>query len=181
MKPPGIALVVLGLATAALRAEVPTLDFVGVTYRLETVEVTKDGTVINEYVPDHGPRDSWTTFVTVSHWPKAKKIGDAAGPWMQSVQSYLMHKPGAYRPKTAKNENDVMFEVWVTAPERTFIKIHLHRFVMEPGFEGVKAYLYTQKITLKDGKGDSTSYSMNRSALLAEIGKAEFLLHAKKD
>jgi hypothetical protein len=180
MKPLGIALVVFALA-AALRADVQTVEFVGVTYRLESVGVAKDGVITNEYVRAHASADGPATFLTISYWPKAKKVGEAAGPWLNTAHEFLMEKPRVYRPKTAKSDQDVIFEVWLYSTERTHIRIILHRFVMEPGSEGVKAYQLLQKIPIKDGKGDPTYFIQNRDMLFSELGKTEFPVHRKKD
>lgn len=164
-----LALALLGYG--AVRAESPGIQFAGVKYQLASVEVSRDGTVTNEYVPQSESIDSWTTLVAVRHWPKVKRLGDAAGAWLKMIQPLLTQKPGAFRSKDAKGDDDITFEAWISAPDRSYIEINLHRFLLKPGTEGVTAYQFAQKVAMTNGRGNPTSYIKNRDTLFRDLGE----------
>jgi hypothetical protein len=180
MKTTILAIVLLSCC-AALRAESPSVQFAGVKYQLATVEVGKDGAVTNEYVPDGESINSWTTLLTVRHWPKVKKLGDAAGAWLKMIQPLLTQKVGAFKSDSAKSDDDLIFEAWLAAPDRSYIEIDLHRFVIEQGTDGVKAYQFAQKVVMTGGKGDPTSFVKNRSTLFGDLGKLQLSPVKKKE
>jgi hypothetical protein len=174
--------IILGtLLVGTLRADVPNVEVAGVKYQLAFVEVGKDGSVTNEYVPEGETINSWTTLLGVRHWPTAKKIGDAAGPWMKMVQPLLTQQAGAFKSADAKSENDIVIEAWLSAPDRSYIEINLHRFVVEGGTDGVKGYQFAQKIVMTGGKGDPTSFIKKRDVLFSALGKLELPMHTKKE
>ncbi|MES2507005.1 MAG: hypothetical protein V4599_09890 [Verrucomicrobiota bacterium] len=163
-----------------LQAETPSLQFGGVKYELASVQTGKDGSVTNEYVPLGETIDSWTTLLGVRHWPKAAKIGDAAGPWLKMVQPLLTQKVGVYKSPVAKSGNDIVMEAWLSAPDRSYIEINLHRFVIEEGTPGVKAYQFAQKIKMAEGKGDPAAFTKKRDALFDDLAKLSLPLHKEK-
>jgi hypothetical protein len=96
-----------------------------------------------------------------------KKVGDATGPWVKMIHPLLCRNLGVF----ARNDNDVLLEAWLAAPNRSYIEIDLHRFVVEPGTDGVKGYQFAQKILMTGGAGNPTSYMKSRGTLFTEIGK----------
>lgn len=166
---------------SVLCADEPSIEVAGVRYLLASVQVGNDGSVINEYVPEGETITVWTTLLGVRHWPAAEKIGDAAGPWIKMVQPLLTQQAGAFKTADAKSENDIIIEAWLSAPDRSYIEINLHRFVTETGTEGVKGYQFAQKVTMTGGKGDPTSFIKNRDGLFRALGKLEQPLHKKKE
>lgn len=165
--------------TSTARAESHTLDFGGKKYELASAVVGKDGSVTNEYVPTGETLQNWTTMVAVRQWPKAEKVGDAAAPWLKMVRPLLTKKVEVFKSEGAKRE-DILFEAWLSAPDRSYIEINLHRFVKEEGSEGIKAYQYAQKVVMKDGKGDPSSFMENRTKRFNELAKLKLAAHAKK-
>lgn len=152
----------------ALNAGVTSVSFNGIKYVLAAVSVDKgvSGTITNEYVPNGETIDSWTTLLAVRYWPKINKVGDATGPWVKMIHPLLCRNLGVF----ARNDNDVLLEAWLAAPNRSYIEIDLHRFVAEPGTGGVKAYQYALKIMTPGGAGNPTSYMKSRDALFTAIG-----------
>lgn len=181
MKPKAILVILSMLLGSALHAEEASVEVAGVKYLLASTEVSKDGSVTNEYVPQGESINAWTTLLGVRHWPKVDKIGDAAGPWMKMVQPLLTQQAGAYKSADAKSEDDIIIEAWLSAPDRSYIEINLHRFVIEAGTDGVKAYQFAQKIVMTGGKGDPTTFIKNRDILFGELSKLELPLHTKKE
>lgn len=163
-----------------LGAESKTLDFGGRKYWLASAEPGKDGSLTNEYVPVGETLENWTMLVAVRHWPKAGKVGDAATPWLKMVQPLLTQKVGVFKADSAKDAEDILMEAWLSAPDRSYIEINLHRFVKEKGAEGVKAYQFAQKVPMKDGKGDPSSFVNQRTARFNEVAKLKLPLHRKK-
>ncbi len=174
-----IAAVMVGGFCSLARGEVPTLEFGGKKYHLADAALGKDGSVTNEYVPEKETLENWTTMVAVRQWPKAQKVGDAAGPWLKMVQPLLTQKVGVFKADGGKAD-DVLFEAWLAAPDKSYIEINLHRFVKEAGAEGVKAYQYAQKIPMKDGKGDPASFMDSRTVRFNEVAKLKLTLHREK-
>jgi hypothetical protein len=154
--------------SVALHAEVPPVSFNGIKYVLATVSVDKgaSGTITNEYVPEGETIDSWTTLLAVRYWPKINRVREATGPWVKMIHPLLCRNLGVF----ARNDNDVLLEAWLAAPNRSYIEIDLHRFVAEPGTGGVKAYQYAQKISMSGGAGNPTSYMKSRETLFTAIG-----------
>ncbi|HAL70438.1 MAG TPA: hypothetical protein DCP71_01530 [Verrucomicrobiales bacterium] len=175
-----LVLVLFTLSWNSLSAEAVGLELAGVKYELASVQTGKDGSVTNEYVPLGETIDSWTTLLGVRHWPKAAKIGDAAGPWLKMVQPLLTQKVGVYKSPVAKSGNDIVMEAWLSAPDRSYIEINLHRFVIEEGTQGVKAYQFAQKIKMTDGKGDPAAFTKKRDALFDDLAKLSLPLHKEK-
>lgn len=176
-----VAVTAVFCLAGAVRAESPaTLDFGGLKYRLASTEKGKDGSLTNEYVPEGETLENWTTLVAVRHWPKAEKVGDAATPWLKMVQPLLTQKVGVFKADSAKDAEDILLEAWLSAPDRSYIEINLHRFVKEKGTEGVKAYQFAQKVPMKDGKGDPSSFVKLRTARFNEMAKLKLPLHREK-
>jgi hypothetical protein len=165
--------------THGARAESQTLDFGGKKYTLASAVVGKDGSLTNEYVPEGETLQSWTTLVAGRQWPKAEKVGDAAAPWLKMIRPLLTKKVEVFKSEGAKGD-DILFEAWLSAPDRSYIEINLHRFVKEEGSEGVKAYQYAQKVVMKDGKGDPSTFLENRTKRFNELAKLKLTAHQKK-
>jgi hypothetical protein len=180
MKPTIIFVILSALLGSILQAQDTGFKLAGVKYLLASVAVGKDGSVTNEYVPQGESIGAWTTLIGVRHWPMAKKIGDAAGPWMKMVQPLLTQQADAFKSAGAKSENDIVIEAWLSAPDRSYIEINLHRFVIQEGTDGVKAYQFAQKVVMTGGKGDPNSFIKNRDVLFGELSKLELPLHKKK-
>jgi len=70
-----------------------------------------------------------------------------------------------------RKKDDVIIEAWLGAPDKSYIEINLHRFVVEEGSVGVKAYQFAQKVPMLGGKGDPTSYMKRRNSRFTELGK----------
>lgn len=159
----------------------PDIELAGVKYHLASVDVNKDGAVTNEFVPVGETIDAWTTLVAVRQWPNVAKLGEAASAWLKMIHPLLTRNVQAFRPNGAKNPNDLVFEAWLSAPDRSYIEINLHRFVVEPGTAGVKAYQFAQKVVVKDGRGDPTSFIKNRDAIFSGLGALQVSVVTKRD
>ncbi len=181
MKTTRLLVLLLCLGSGLRASDAANFTFVGVKYQLASVIVSPDGSVTNEYVPEGQTIDAWTTLIGVRHWPQAKKLGDAAQPWLQMVHPLLTQNVGAYKSTGAKNENDIILEAWLSAPDRAYIEINLHRFVLEDGTDGVKAYQYAQKVMMTGGKGDPTAFVKGRAAIFDALSQLKLPLHLKQE
>lgn len=164
------------LSPIRAKAEQPAIEFDGETYRLAWVNVAPDGAVTNEYVKSGETVDAWTTLLTVRLWPRAK-LGEAASGWLKAVGPLLTKKAEAFKPKTAATAEDVIFEAWLSAPDRSYIEPNFNRFVAEPGPSGVKSYQFAEKIVMKGGTGDPTRFIERRAARMTALGKLELAVH----
>lgn len=169
------------LAGSVLRAETASVEIAGVKYHLAWVDVSKDGAITNEYVPMGETIDAWTTLLGVRYWPNAKRVADAVNPWIKMIHPLLVRKAEIYGVTDSKNRDDIVIEAWLAAPDRSYIEINLHRFVIEPGADGVKAYQFAQKIVMTHGKGDPTSFMKNRGTLFGAVSKLQLPLHRKME
>jgi hypothetical protein len=173
-----LRIVIMLVASCAALCAAPQVDFDGVRYVLASVEVAKDGAVTNEYVPEGETIDSWTTLLAVRHWPKVKKIAKATDAWMAMVRPLLARDAVAYAADGKKD--DLVLEAWLSAPDKSYIEANLHRFVLEDGTAGVKAYQFADKIRMSGGKGDPSHFIEHRDARFAELGKLKLELHREK-
>ena len=171
-------LMLLVCSCAILRAELPSVSFSGIKYVLASAEVAKDGTITNEYVPEGESIDSWTTLVAARYWPKVKKVEKATDAWVAMIRPLLVRDAVAYAADGKKN--DVVLEAWLSAPDKSYVEANLHRFVIEEGAVGVKAYQFAEKIVMKDGKGDPTRFVEKRDSRFVELGKVKLEMHKEK-
>jgi hypothetical protein len=177
-----ITILFLGLHMITRGDEPANLQFGGVKYQLASVEIGKDGSITNEYVPEGQTLDSWTTLVAVRQWTNATDIGDAVKPWLKMIRPLLTKDVKVFRkPDSGKEDNDVVFEALLAAPDRSYIEINLHRFVKEKGSEGVKAYQFAQKILISGGKSDPSLFVKNRTALFNDLAKLQISPVKKKE
>ena len=171
-------LALFALSFVAVCAAPPLVDFDGVKYVLASVELSKDGTVTNEYVPEGESIDSWTTLLGVRHWPKVKKVEKATEAWVAMVRSLLVRDAVSYVADGKKN--DIVLEAWLSAPDKSYIEANLHRFVLEDGTVGVKAYQFAEKIRMSGGKGDPSRFLDHRNARFVDLGKLKLELYREK-
>lgn len=169
-----LCLAMLG-ACSGLHAAAPSIQFGGVTYDLAFSDLSTDGAAIvtNEYVPRGETIDSWTTLLAVRYWPKARNIRGMAADWLKMIDPLVFKNELAIKPSTAKSDQDRILEAWLAAPDRSYMEINLHRFVIEEGAKGVKGYQFAQKFPAKGGKPDPAPFVKKRIALLAELGTLE--------
>jgi len=158
---------------ATLRAELPSIEFNGVRYVLASVDVTK-GTITNEYVPIGQSINAWTTLIGVRYWPEITTASDAANFWVRRIRSSLVRDATAY---ASTRKNDEIVEAWLAPQDRAFVEINLHRFVVEDGVVGVKAYQYAQRIGTSGGKGDVSPYVRSRNALFTSLQNLKLRMH----
>jgi hypothetical protein len=165
--------------TAVVRAETKEVAFAGVTYHLASVDVAKDGTVTNEYVPRGESIDDWSTLLAVRVWPRAKKLAEPIQAWMTMIHPLLVRDANVYQRKEQEGQ-ELIAEAWLAAPDHSYIEINLHRFVLQPKARGVKAYQFAQKIVMKDGQGNPTSFIEHRSDLFTALGALQLEAVTKK-
>ncbi len=172
------------LLTAAFllqaHAEQHTVKFAGQTYRLDYVDVSKNGAITNEYVLPGQNVNSWTSLLAVRQWPDAGTVGEVAAAWVKMVKPLLTRDIEVYKPNEEKGNNDIVVEAWLSAPDKSYIEINLHRFVKEPGVSGIKAYQYAQIIKMKDGKGNVDDFLNRRDALFEAIGRLDVPAYKRK-
>jgi len=173
-----LRILVLFVASCAALCAAPSVDFDGVRYVLASVEISKDGTVTNEYVAEGESIDSWTTLLGVRHWPKVKQVEKATEAWVAMVRPLLARDAVAYAAQGKKN--DVVLEAWLSAPDKSYIEANLHRFVLEDGTVGVKAYQFAEKIKMSEGKGDPSRFLEHRNARFADLGKLKVEMYREK-
>lgn len=162
--------------------EPANLQFAGVKYHLASVELGKDDSITNEYVPAGQNLDSWTTLIAVRQWTNAKDIGDAAKPWLKMIRPLLTKDVKVFnKPDSGKDDTDVVFEAWLAAPDKSYIEINLHRFVKEKGSDGIKAYQFAQKVLISGGKSDPSLFVKNRTALFNDLAKLQISPVKKKE
>lgn len=165
-------------ACAVLHAELPSVTFSGVKYVLASVDVAKDGTITNEYVPVGESIESWTTLIAARYWPKVTKIDKATNAWVGMIRPLLVRDAVAYAADGKKN--DMVLEAWLAAPDKSYVEANLHRFVIEEGAVGVKAYQFAEKIVMSGGKGDPTRFVKQRDSRFVELGKLKLDMHKEK-
>ena len=177
-----ITILFLGFHLILHGDEPASLQFAGVKYQLASVEIGKDGSITNEYVPAGQNLDSWTTLIAVRQWTNTTDIGDAVKPWLKMIRPLLTKDVKVFdKPNSGKEGNDVVFEAWLAAPDRSYIEINLHRFVKEKGSEGVKAYQFAQKILISGGKSDPSLFVKNRKDLFNDLAKLQISPVKKKE
>jgi hypothetical protein len=163
---------------AVIHADLPTVSFSGVKYVLASVELGKDGTITNEYVPEGETIDSWTTLLASRNWPTVTKIDKATNAWVRMIKPLATRDVVAYAADGKKN--DLVLEAWLSAPDKSYIEANLHRFVLENGVVGVKAYQFAEKIVMTGGKGDPARFMKQRDARFMELGKLKLEMHKEK-
>lgn len=135
------------LAVAAGPA-VPSLTFEGEKYHLAWTDVSKEGNLTNEYLKKGETLEEWTTMIGVRHWPAAGDLSDVVAPYVKSMQPYYVTNAEIYTSQDAKD--DIVIEMFLGTPGRPYVEYNLHRFVVEEGTPGVKAYQFAQRIPLTD-------------------------------
>lgn len=105
-----ITILFLGFHMILHGDEPANLQFAGVKYQLASVEIGKDGSITNEYVPAGQNLDSWTTLIAVRQWTNTTDIGDAVKPWLKMIRPLLTKDVKVFdKPDSGKEGNDVVF------------------------------------------------------------------------
>lgn len=145
----GITLIFLlaGLAVAA-DPVAPSLTFEGEKYHFAWKDVSKEGNITNEYLKKGETLEEWTTMIGVRNWPAAGELSDVVAPYVESMQQYYVTNAEIYTPQDAKD--DIIIEMFLGAPNVPYVEYNLHRFVIEKGTPGVKAYQFAQRIPLTE-------------------------------
>jgi hypothetical protein len=172
-----ILMLIAGLS-GSLRAELPVITFSGVKYELAAVDVAKNGTITNEYVPLGENINSWTKLFAVRYWPKTSTIKEATNAWVSMIRPLLARDAVMFAAD--KNPNDVIIEAWLSAPDKSYIEANLHHFIVEDGTIGVKAYQFAEKIPMHDGKGDPNPFMKQRDSRCIELSKLRLEMHKAK-
>jgi hypothetical protein len=169
-------LILIGTCFTAAKAEPPVIEFNGVKYILASTNVSKN-TVTNEYVPIGESIDSWTTLIGVRYWPEILTANEGSNFWVSKIRSSLVRDAAAYA--AAGKKNDLIVEAWLAPKDRSFVEINLHRFVVEEGTVGIKAYQFAQRIATPGGRGDVSSFAKSRNNLFAALQKLKLETHAE--
>jgi hypothetical protein len=165
-----VFLTALWLTNLVRAADDGVVTFSGRSYRLAFVQVAKDGSVVNEYVPTSETLDNWTTLLAMRYYPGAKKIGEPASEWVQMVHPLLTRN---IEPIGKKEEpNVLLLDAWLSAPDKSYIEVDYYLFRQEESAPGVKAYQFAQKIVMAPaGKGDVTAVVKKKASDYDEIWK----------
>lgn len=134
--------------TIAADSVAPSLTFQGEKYHLAWKDVSKEGNITNEYLKKGETLEKWTTLIGVRHWPAAEELSDVVAPYVVSMQPYYVTNAEIYTSQDAKD--DIVIEMFLGAPGRPYVEYNLHRFVIEKGAPGVKAYQFAQRIPLTE-------------------------------
>ena len=97
---------------------------------------------------------------------------------MAMVHPLLTQDAVAYAADGKKD--DLILEAWLSAPDKSYIEANLHRFVIEEGTAGVKAYQFAEKIRMPGGKGDPSHFLDHRNARFAALGKLKLEAQLRK-
>ena len=172
-----IVCAIFALAEPA-KAGVHSFYFSGAFYVLATVDVAKDGTITNEYVPQGQTIENWTTLIGVRYWPNMSKVTKAADGWVAVIRNVLVQNAQSYAAPGVKD--DIIVEAWLGAPDKSYFEIDLHRFVREHGLTGVKGYQYALRLKEVGGKADPTQFMKQRDALVSELNDLNVAAVEKK-
>lgn len=159
------------LACGVTRAAPAPLELAGVTYTFAFAQVGKDGAVTNEYVPAGQDLKAWTTLVGVRHWPRQTSLRQVVGDWLKMVEPLLTRKVEVFPAGDPANANDQIVEAWISAPDKSYIEINLHRFVRVDGVNGIRAFQYAHRIPMPGGKGDPAPFLEQRKAVMAGLAR----------
>jgi hypothetical protein len=140
-------------------------------YRLVFVDVAKDGAVTNEYVKHGENLEAWTTLLAVRLWPRSMDAHETARAWLRMVQPLLSRKAHIYQRVRAGGSKDFIVEAWLSAPDKSYIEVNLHRFVAEEHGQGVRAYQFAERIVMTKGRGNPTGFLQRRRGRFGELGK----------
>ncbi|CAG0946904.1 hypothetical protein [Geobacter sp.] len=135
-------------ATIAAGPAAPSLTFEGTKYYLAWKDVSAEGNLTNEYLKKGETLEEWTTLIGVRHWPAAEELSDVVAPYVESMRPYYVSNAEIYTSQEAKD--DIVIEMFLGAPGRPYVEYNLHRFVIEKGTPGVKAYQFAQRIPLTE-------------------------------
>src|SRR5271170_7668644 len=80
----------------SLGAASPSFYFSGAIYELASVDVAKDGSITNEYVPQGQNLTSWTSLIGVRYWPRITKVSKAADGWVGAVRNVMIRNAVSY-------------------------------------------------------------------------------------
>lgn len=123
------------------RADDPTIDFAGNTYKLEFVGGTP-GFPVNEYLVDGETVEDWRTMVSVRQFPNFDSAEEYVKLYVEKLQPHLVCDAVVHSPEDESTTNDLTVEAYLAPANRAYIEYNLFRFVVEPGVKGLKAYQF---------------------------------------
>jgi hypothetical protein len=126
----------------------PPLTFEGTKYHLAWTDVSEEGNLTNEYLTPGETLENWTTLIGVRQWPSVESLSDIVPPYLEERKPLFVARSEIYFPEDRKN--DIVIEMFLGAPHLPYVEYNLHRFVMEEGTPGVKAYQFAQRIPLTE-------------------------------
>lgn len=167
-----VCVVALGGDASRATAQDRVLQFGGIEYRLAFVDVAKGGEITNEYVPPGETLKNWTTLLAVRSWPKRSDALQTANAWIDFVRRHTFKQAETFQQTKSGPVTDVIVEVWLLAPDTSYLEPNLHRFVIEADTEGVKAYQFAERLPMNPKYGgDITKFWNQRRARFDELAE----------
>ncbi len=132
----------------AVGPTLPSVTFEGVSYFLAWRDISDEGNITVEYLKPGETLENWTTLIGVRQWPSVESLSDIVPPYLEERKPLFVARSEIYFPEDRKN--DIVIEMFLGAPHLPYVEYNLHRFVMEEGTPGVKAYQFAQRIPLTE-------------------------------
>lgn len=139
--------ILTGMSFAA-GSSLPSITFEGTSYYLAWRDISDEGNITVEYLKPSESLENWTTLIGVRQWPSVESLSDIVPPYLEERKPLFVARSEIYFPDDRKD--DLVIEMFLGAPNLPYVEYNLHRFVVEEGTPGVKAYQFAQRIPLTD-------------------------------
>jgi hypothetical protein len=142
-----LILILTGIGFAA-GSSLPSVTFEGTSYYLAWRDISDEKNITIEYLKPGETLENWTTLIGVRQWPSVESLSDIVPSYLEQMKPLFVARSEIYFPEDRKD--DIVIEMFLGTPGRPYVEYNLHRFVVEEGTPGVKAYQFAQRIPLTD-------------------------------
>jgi len=130
------------LQAAEPRTENPSAVFLDSLFELAFVDVNPQSGITNEYLQDGDTLEEWTAMISVRQWPEIDLVRDITGPYLKQMQASFVRDAQVFSPPPGTVGTDLIIELYLAPPDKSYLEYNLIRFGKEPGQHGVKMYQF---------------------------------------
>ena len=81
-------------------------------------------------------------MISVRQWPEIDLVRDITGPYLKQMQASFVRDAQVFSPPPGTVGTDLVFELYLAPPDKSYLEYNLIRFGKEPGQRGVKMYQF---------------------------------------
>jgi len=130
------------IQAAEPQTEKPSAVFLDSLFELAFVDVNPQSGITNEYLQDGDTLEEWTAMLSVRQWPEIDLVQDITGPYLNQMQASFVRDAQVFSPPPGTVGTDVVIELYLAPPDKSYLEYNLIRFGKEPGQQGVKMYQF---------------------------------------